>query len=75
MQPVKSLAHCTLGHNANSTQNVCTTGIYKVCKSTPNEDTKVQLPIFIHTVLKFAKLVDPKGMKVPNFMPLRLILS
>jgi len=27
----------------------------------------VQLPTYVHTSLKFAKLVDPIGMQVPNF--------
>ena len=36
LQPVRSLADCTLGHNANNTHNVCVTGVCKVCKSTPN---------------------------------------
>jgi len=36
-------------------------------------NTKVQLPTFIHTSLKFAKLVDPVGMKMPHVRPLCLI--
>jgi len=36
LQPIRSLACCTLGHNANNTHNVCITGVCKVCKSTPN---------------------------------------
>jgi len=28
--------------------------------------TKVQLPTYIHTSLKFAKLVDPIGIKMQN---------
>jgi len=37
-------------------------------------NTKVQLPTFIHTSPKFAKPVDPIGMKMPNFRLLRLII-
>ena len=27
LQPIRSLAYCTLGHNANNTHNVCVTGV------------------------------------------------
>jgi len=34
--PIRSLAECTLEHNANNTHIMCITGVCKVCKSTPN---------------------------------------
>ena len=36
LQPIRSLAYCTLGHHANNAHNVCIIGVCKVCKSTPN---------------------------------------
>ena len=36
LQPVRSLAYCTVRHNANDPHNVSVTGVRKVCKSTPN---------------------------------------
>ena len=36
MLPIRSLAQCTLEHNANNTHIMCITGICKVCKSKPN---------------------------------------
>ena len=36
LQPIRSLAYCTVRHNANDPHNVSVTGARKVCKSTPN---------------------------------------
>ena len=72
---MRFLAYCTLGHIANITHNVYITGVCRVCKSTPNEHTKVQLPTYIHTTLKFTKLVDPIRMKMPKFRPICLIIQ
>jgi len=36
LQPIRSIAYCTLEHHANNTLNVCIIGVCKVCKSTPN---------------------------------------
>jgi len=57
-----------------NTHNACINGVGKVCKSTSNYHTKVELPTYIHTSMKFAKLVDCIGMKMPNFRPLCLII-
>ena len=46
LQPIRSLAHCTLEHNTNNTHNVCITAVCKVCKSTPINTQKCN---FQHT--------------------------
>jgi len=55
--------------------NVCITGVCKACKFTPNlKKKKCNLQHTFKLLMKFTKLVDPTGMKMPNFRPLCLII-
>jgi len=59
LQPIRSFAYSTLGQNANNPHQINT------------QKCNFQ---HIQTSMKFAKLVDPIGMKMPNFMPLCIII-
>ena len=70
MQPIRSLAYCTLRHKSNNTHT------HTFAKFINPHHINTQQCNFKHTMnsLNFTKPLHPIGMKMPNFKPLCQII-